>query len=561
MTAIRILTRSLAALLLAAAPAVARAQQAAPPPRSHLVIVDGDDLTGLAALGSLRSLTALGRLEGLRHIGSLAQASAASAELQLDASRMAMGLSGLSGLAGLSALTEMADAYEPVRATPWSNDQVADSLYRQARERMNRGEYKRAAELFMEVARRAGKQPLAGDALYWNAYSLYRDGGTAALTDALASLDRLGKDFPSAATTGDASALRMRVCGELARRGDAQCAAQVAAGASGRTVVVEDARSAARASASARAAARAQARVTVQDEPGCPREDDDERIAALNALLQMDAERALPILEKVLARRDKCSTALRRKAVFLVSQKRDARAAEMLMEAVRNDPDAEVREQAVFWLGQTKDERAVQMLEEILKKESNNEVLDKAVFALSQHRSERAATILRDLAQREGAPLKVREQAIFWLGQQRNVDNAELLKNLYAKVSAEELKEKIIFSISQNRAANNGRWLLDIALDDKEPIEMRKKALFWAGQSRGLSMDDLGSLYTRIGDREMKEQIIFVYSQRRDPLAADKLMEIAKTEKDPELRKKAIFWLTQSRDPRVVKFLEEIIGR
>ncbi|MFP5354542.1 MAG: HEAT repeat domain-containing protein, partial [Gemmatimonadota bacterium] len=74
-------------------------------------------------------------------------------------------------------------------------------------------------------------------------------------------------------------------------------------------------------------------------------------------------------------------------------------------------------------------------------------------------------------------------------------------------------------------------------------------------------MDDLGSLYTRIGDREMKEQIIFVYSQRRDPLAADKLMEIAKTEKDPELRKKAIFWLSQSRDPRVAKFLEEIIGR
>jgi hypothetical protein len=92
-------------------------------------------------------------------------------------------------------------------------------------------------------------------------------------------------------------------------------------------------------------------------------------------------------------------------------------------------------------------------------------------------------------------------------------------------------------------------------------MEMRKKALFWAGQSRGLSMDELGNLYNRIGNREMKEQIIFVYSQRRDPAAADKLMEIAKTEQDRDLRKKAIFWLTQSRDPRVVKFLEEIIGQ
>ena len=92
------------------------------------------------------------------------------------------------------------------RAIPWSNDQATDSVYRLARERMNRGQYKQAAELFMEVARRVGNKPLAGDALYWNAYSLYRDGGSAALRDALASLDRLSRDFPSAASIGDASA-------------------------------------------------------------------------------------------------------------------------------------------------------------------------------------------------------------------------------------------------------------------------------------------------------------------------------------------------------------------
>lgn len=500
MIASRILGHSLAALFLAAGSAVANAQGTAP--RLRVVVPDGHDLAGLARLADL------------------------------------------------------ADAHASPRATLWSGDQVADSLYRQARERMNRGDYLRAAELFMEVARRAGKQPLAGDAMYWRAYSLYREGSSSSLQGALASLSRLSQEFPSAASQGDANTLRIRVCGELARRGDAQCAAEVA-----QVARPERPQPPARPDVPdvpARRERSARAQANSQD---CPVDDDDERIAALNALLQMDADRALPILEKVLARRDKCSTALRRKAVFLVSQKGDARAADILMEAVRNDPDAEVREQAVFWLGQTRDERAVQMLEEILKKENSGEVLDKAVFALSQHRSERAATILRDLAQRDGAPLKVREQAIFWLGQQRNADNADLLKSLYAKVDAEELKEKIIFSISQNRSANNGRWLLDVALDEKEPMEMRKKALFWAGQSRGLSMDELGNLYNRIGNREMKEQIIFVYSQRRDPAAADKLMEIAKTEQDRDLRKKAIFWLTQSRDPRVVKFLEEIIGQ
>ncbi|MCC6771752.1 MAG: HEAT repeat domain-containing protein [Gemmatimonadaceae bacterium] len=454
-------------------------------------------------------------------------------------------------------LHERTSSASAVRSIPWSNDQVTDSVYRLARERMNRGQYQQAAELFLEVVQRVGAKPLAGDALYWSAYSLYRDGGATSLTGALASLDRLSRDFPSAASIGDANALRMRVCGELARRGDAQCAEQVAQSAGGRAASVS---AAARARSESRAATRARTRAT--QEQGCPQDDDDdERIAALNALLQMDADRALPILERVLARRDKCSAALRRKAVFLVSQKGDARAADILMGAVRSDPDPEVREQAVFWLGQTRDERAVDMLQEILQKETDPDVLDKAVFALSQHRSERAGAILRDLAQRDGAPLKVREQAIFWLGQQRSSDNAALLKSLYSRVKEEALKEKIIFSISQNRAADNARWLLDVAVDGKEPVEMRKKALFWAGQSRGVSMEDLAAMFARLDDRELKEQVIFVYSQRRDAAAIDKLLEIARSDKDAELRKKAIFWLGQSRDPRALKFLEELVGR
>lgn len=538
------------AAALLAAPAVAGAQRATP--RVRVVVTEHADLASLAGLEGLSALADQGSL------ASLSSLSAFSGLASLSS------LGGLADLADLSELGEMGSAagirFSPSgrafnRAVPWSNDQATDSVYRLARERMNRGQYKQAAELFMEVARRVGAKPLAGDALYWNAYSLYRDGASASLSDALSSLDRLSRDFPSAASIGDASALRMRVCGELAKRGDAQCAEQVTTSARG------EAR--ASGSASARGQARAEARGSANaQEQGCPRDDDDdERVAALNALLQMDAERALPILEKVLARRDRCSAVLRRKAVFLVSQKGDARAADILMGAVRNDPDSEVREQAVFWLGQTRDERAVDMLQEILQKETNDEVLDKAVFALSQHRSERAGTILRDLAQRDGAPLKVREQAIFWLGQQRNSGNAALLKNLYTRVKEEELKEKIIFSISQNRADDNAKWLIDVATDAKEPVEMRKKALFWAGQTKGVSMDDLASLYNRVDDREIKEQVIFVYSQRRESGAVEKLMDIAKNDKDPELRKKAIFWLGQSRDPRAVKFFEDIISK
>jgi len=70
---------------------------------------------------------------------------------------------------------------------------------------------------------------------------------------------------------------------------------------------------------------------------------------------------------------------------------------------------------------------------------------------------------------------------------------------------------------------------------------------------------DLTSLYNTMDEREMREQLIFVYSQREEPAAVDKLLEIARRDSDAELRKKALFWLGQSDDPRAAKALQDII--
>jgi hypothetical protein len=109
------------------------------------------------------------------------------------------------------------------------------------------------------------------------------------------------------------------------------------------------------------------------------------------------------------------------------------------------------------------------------------------------------------------------------------------------------------------RSADNARWLLDLAANQGESLEMRKKALFWAGQS-GADIAELVRLYDRTTDRDMKEQLIFVYSQRRDATALDKMIDIARHETDRELRNRAIFWLGQSHDPRAAQVLLEIVG-
>jgi tetratricopeptide (TPR) repeat protein len=440
-----------------------------------------------------------------------------------------------------SAFASLDRQADPLPPAPWAKADPADSLYRLAREALSRGDYKRAAEIFHRIPERYPQSAYAGQALYYEAFALYRSGGDDDLSTARDRLTQLKQRFPSIAKS-DGASLLTRVCGELAKHGDESCAASIDRQAQGDSDVVGP-----RASGSQRSCS-----------PDAD-EDNDDRIYALNALLQMDAERAMPILQKVLARRDPCSVALRRKAVFLVSQKKTDQTANILMSVARSDPDQEVREQAVFWLSQVPGSTG--LLEEILKGNGDENIKDKALFSLSQQNEPRAQQILRDFAAREGENGDLREKAIFWLGQRRSTENTEFLRSLYSRLSNEDLKEKILFSLSQQKGAGNEQWLMNIALNPKEDIELRKKALFWAGQT-GVATSELSSLYNRMADAEMKDQMIFVFSQRQhDPAAMDKLFDIAKNEKDPELRKKAIFWLGQSRDPRVQQFLIDLINK
>jgi hypothetical protein len=429
----------------------------------------------------------------------------------------------------------------PLPPEPWAKADSADSLYKLARDAMSRGDYKRAAEIFHRIPERYPQSAYAGQSLYYEAYSLYRSGGDDDLSAARDRLKQLKTRYPQVAKN-DGATLLTRVCGELAKRGDESCAADISAKAEGGDVTNGKT-------------------VTVPRGQNCPADDDDndDRIAALNALLQMDADRAMPILQKVLERRDACSTALRRKAVFLVSQKRTAETANILMNVARSDPDEEVREQAVFWLSQVPGSTG--LLEEILRGNADENIKEKALFSLSQQNEPRSQQILRDFALRESEPGDLREKAIFWLGQRRSSENTEFLRNLYTRITDQDLKEKILFSLSQQRGAGNEEWLMNIAVNPKEDIELRKKALFWAGQS-GVAIQQFAQMYDRMGEAEMKEQIIFVLSQRQsDKAAMDKLFDIAKNEKDTELRKKAIFWLGQSHDPRVQQFLLDLINR
>ena len=220
------------------------------------------------------------------------------------------------------------------------------------------------------------------------------------------------------------------------------------------------------------------------------RDDDDERMAAINALLQMNAENAVPILKQVLAKRDACSEGLREKAVFLLSQKRTSETEDILLGVMKNDPSREVRKKAVFWLGQVNTDKAAAALEQIMSSSTaDDEMREQAVFALMQQHSARGQAAVRAIAQDPKAPDGVREKAVFWLGQQKSPENAAFLRGMFDKLasapegsSAESLRaEDPLLAVAdarrgQRQVADGGRGQSQALGRDAQEGDLRRGA-------------------------------------------------------------------------------------
>ncbi|HEY8469694.1 MAG TPA: HEAT repeat domain-containing protein [Longimicrobiales bacterium] len=472
---------------------------------------------------------------------------------------------------------------EAARPPAWALQDPADSLYRAAREALSRDEYRRAAELFHEIPIRYPSSTYAGDALYWEAFARYRLGTEDDLRLAMQALQRQAAGYPRAATRGDAQTLMVRINGALAQRGDAAAAEAVARKAAEEMAerqreiqqrvaeAIREAQEAAReAQREAEEAAREAQREALAStmirgrrgetrDPSCSEDPQREvRIVALNALAQLDAESALPILKQVLERKDPCSADLRRNALLVLSRTESPEAEAILVKAARDDPDPSVRERAVRSLANVETETAVAALGEILWSSTELEVQRAALSALHRQESEQAGRILREFAQRDDIQPELREDAIRSIGRRGTVEDAEFLRQLFHS-SGPEAKVWIVSALGDMEIEGNERWLLDIARNGAEPLEVRARAVYEAG-TNGAPIEELVALYDAMPEKELRSRLISVYARRREAAAVDKLIDIARRETDIELRTRAITALARSGDPRVAQVLQEIIG-
>jgi hypothetical protein len=121
--------------------------------------------------------------------------------------------------------------------------------------------------------------------------------------------------------------------------------------------------------------------------------------------------------------------------------------------------------------------------------------------------------VLRDIAQRESASKGAREQAIFWLGNRRDTSSTAFLRGLYSKLTDKDLKEKVLFLRGQPARLGQrpvaAQYRDQRARVDRDA---QAGALLGRQQQGGDGRGHRG-LYDKVNDKEMKEQVIFVLSQ------------------------------------------------
>ena len=306
-----------------------------------------------------------------------------------------------------------------------------------------------------------------------------------------------------------------------------------------------------------------------QQNDGCATGNDDIRIAALGGLAQAEPSQVLPIMHKILERRDVCSVALRRQVVAMLARSRYGDQTEALQAVVQSDPSTDVRRSALQALAQTNSEQSLKALDGIVNGPGDMELRDAALRALGQSSSPVARASIRRVIEQASASAELRTRAVGYLSWRRNPDDVPYLIDLYGKADSPDLRDAIFRSVANEHTPDATKWLLSITRDRGRDIEIRRQALSAVGQaargtdnSGGLDLAGLIALYDEFkGQPEMQDRTIEVISQRSEMAATDKLLAIARSEQNPELRRKALVRVGQRRDPRVKELLLEVLSK
>jgi tetratricopeptide (TPR) repeat protein len=192
--------------------------------------------------------------------------------------------------------------------------------------------------------------------------------------------------------------------------------------------------------------------------------------------------------------------------------------------------DDELKLMALRGIMQSDPEQAFPIIEKMLTGPNSLKVKDRALFVLSQSRSARARDVIAGIAKGNGNP-DLQLKAIRYLGMMGGNDNRQILADAYRTSPDVAVKRAILRSYMMS---GDRERLFALAKGETDQ-SLRSEAVRQLGVMH--SSSELSQLYQAEPSVEVKKQILQAMFVGGD---ADKLIELAKSERDPELRKSAI---------------------
>jgi tetratricopeptide (TPR) repeat protein len=305
----------------------------------------------------------------------------------------------------------------PMPAKAW-NFNYSSGSYESGKSALENHNYEKAVEIFDKVINARTPSTRADGAYYWKAYALNKLGKR---DEALAALAELSKQFPQSGWLNDAKALQVEV-----------------QQAKGQPVSPEN------------------------------QADEDLKLYAINALINSDADRAVPLLEGLLGN-PKMSPRLKERALFVLAQSRSDKAHEIVGRYAKGGSNPDLQLTAVQYLGTYRSKESRQLLSEVYGSVGDVNV-KRAV--LRSFEMSRDIDHLSAIAKSE-QNVELRREAIRQLGNIRDDQAVASLVALYGSESDKDIKSGIINSLGSQGAA---KQIIECARKESDP-ELKKVAV------------------------------------------------------------------------------------
>jgi tetratricopeptide (TPR) repeat protein len=351
---------------------------------------------------------------------------------------------------------------------------------------LDSGRYDRALEAFDKVIAKNGKK--ADGAMYWKAYTLNRLGKR---DESIRTIEELQKKFPSSRWSNDAKALLIDV-----RQASGQPVSPDKAG------------------------------------------DEELKLIALNGLMMRDPDRAIPMVEQLLA--GSASPKLKERGLFVLAQSASPRAKTLLADVAKGKGNPDLQLKALDYLGAFGSGPDVPLLVDVYKTTSDVDVKKRVIRSLAM--TGRRGMVFNYAfdypavyGQAMDSARAALDQARVEMEQSRAISEAER-----ARIQADLERERVRITERTSGVQSSGTATVARSASTAERDKAREAKAKEAG-------DALWQIYQSEPSLELKREIL---RNMRFSAQADRLMQIAKTEPNAELRAAAVQGLMFDRSPK-----------